>query len=456
MSFVRDQLADLIVSINYESLPPEVIREAKRLILDTLGCAFGGFAAEPSKIVRKTVRSLGGNPEATIIGEGRKTSCALATLANGTMIRYLDNNDYFGGKRQPAHPSGNLATALAIAERQGLGGKAVILGMVVNYEVHCRLCDCAGNPDIWHRGWHPGTITELSAAAVASKVLNLDSKATANALSISGSHNNTLAQAQHGNIPMMKASAEATIAKGGVEAALLAMNGMTGPEEFFEGKYGWANVIAGGVDFAFLTAPVSYYRILDAAMKPHAVDATQQAPISAAIELRKKYKLDASQIASIEIGLPDAVLKKPSWDAKKLDPKNRETADHSIPYGVSAAILDGAVGPEQFTAEKIGSPQIRELMSKVTLVEKPELTANWPVHGGSVAITTKSGETYEKIVAYPPGNPKNRLTDAQIQEKFYRLAHHVLDDRSIGRIVDSVSQFEKITDLSEFMQELVI
>ena len=236
-SYVRDRLAQIVRSITYDDLGPDTINEAKRLIIDTLACAFGGYASPPSKIVRETVRELGGTAEATIIGSGNRTSCTLATLGNGTMMRYLDNNDYYIG-RDPSHTSGNLAPALAVAERQGATGKDLLLSFVVAYEVQIRLCDFAGLPNIWERGWHHATNMQFASAALSARLLNLDETQTANAIAIAASHNNTLAQSQRGNIPMMKASAEATIAKGGVEAALLAKNGLTGPDEIFEGTPG--------------------------------------------------------------------------------------------------------------------------------------------------------------------------------------------------------------------------
>jgi 2-methylcitrate dehydratase len=139
----------------------------------------------------------------------------------------------------------------------------VLLAFAIAYEVQLRLCDHAGEPNIWERGWHHGTNMQFASAALAARLLGLDAVGVANAIAIAGSHNNTLAQSQRGNIPMMKASAEATIAKGGVEAALMAMNGLTGPEEIFEGGVGWRHAVAGEVDFAALVRPVDgHYRIM--------------------------------------------------------------------------------------------------------------------------------------------------------------------------------------------------
>lgn len=455
--FVRNKLADLILSIRYEDLPPSVIRETKRLILDTLACAYGGFSWEPSRIVRKTVRELGGSAESTVIGEGTRTSCALATLANGTMIRYLDNNDYYFG-RDPSHPSGNLAAALAVAEREKLGGPDVILGMVIAYEIQIRLCDYAGAPNIWERGWHHATNMQFSSAALASRLLRLDHKATANALAIAGSHNNTLAQSQRGNIPMMKASAEATIAKGGVEAALLAMNGLTGPEEVFEGHLGWARVVAGEVDFTALTQPMAgHYRILDACMKPYAAEMMTQAPIQAAIDVVRENNLDVSEIEKVVARFHAYALNKPSWDPKKLDPRDRETADHSFPYCIAVAMLEGDCGPEQFTPDKLFSPVVRDLMERIELVADPEMTALWPSSSGAaIVVISRSGLRFEKVCKYPPGHPKNRLTDEQVENKFRRLSQGLLIDSQADRVIEAVWHIDECSKLRDFMAGLII
>jgi 2-methylcitrate dehydratase len=291
VTFVKDRLAQLVHGIRYRDLSPEVVAAAKRVILDTLACAAGALRSEPAAIVRGVARALGGNQEATAIGDGGKTSCALATLVNGTLIRYLDNNDYYFGL-DSAHPSGNLAPALAVAEKCGRTGADVIVALVAAYEIQLRLCDFVDAPGISARGWHPGTHMQFSSAALAARTLSDDPRVTAHAMAIAGSHNNTLAQSQRGHIPMMKATAEATITKGGVEAALLAAGGLTGPEEIFEGVAGWGNVVAGAVDFAALTAPVgSRYRILDTCLKPYAAVAGAMAPIRAALELSAQEKL---------------------------------------------------------------------------------------------------------------------------------------------------------------------
>ncbi len=454
--FVRDRLAELVHSIRYQDLPAAVVHEAKRLILDTLGCALGGYRSEPSVIARRVARELGGSAEATLIGDGGKTSCALATLVNGTMIRYLDGNDYYFGQ-DSAHPSGNLAPALAVAEKMGRGGADVIAALVAAYEIQIRLCDAVAAPGVSGRGWHPGTNMQFSSAALAARLLSADAGVTANALAIAGSQHNTLAQSQHGHIPMMKATVEASIAKGGVEAALLAAGGLTGPDEIFEGSAGWGKTVAGILDFAALVAPVGgRYRMLDACLKPYAAVAGAMAPIRAALDLATPAPLSPADIDGVVIKLHANAARKADADPAKLVPHDKETADHSFHYCVAVSLLDGACGPAQFTAERIAAADVKELMARTRIESDAELTALWPqASGGGVVVRLRDGRELAKTYKFPPGHPRNPLTDAGIERRFLELAADVLSAARARQVVDAVWKFEsapRVGDLMDLMK----
>lgn len=455
---IRDRLAELAHGIRYEDLPPEVVHEAERLILDTLACALGGYRSAPASIARQVAHALGGNPEASTIGDGRRTSCALATLVNGTMMRYLDNNDYYFG-RDSAHPSGNLAPALAVAQRAGRGGRDVITAMVVAYEIQLRLCDLAGQPSISERGWHPGTHMQFSSAALAARLLSDDPRVTAQALAIAGSHNNTLAQSQRGHIPMMKATAEAYIAKNGVEAALLAAAGLTGPEEIFEGVAGWAKTVAGEVDYAGLTAPCGgRYRILESCYKPYAAVAGAIAPIQAAIDLVAAHGAFVSEdVDSVVVKLHANAAKKAAADPKKQYPEDKETADHSFHYCVAVALLDGACGPAQFTDARIHAPEIRQLITKVRLEPDDDLTALWPQSsGGGVIVRLRDGRELKKVHRFPPGHPQHRMNDGDIERKFFELSDGLLPRNQAQQVIDMTWKIADHVRLDDFMRQMIL
>ncbi|WP_454689892.1 MmgE/PrpD family protein [Achromobacter aloeverae] len=448
---VLRQLAEFVHQVSYEQLPPEVVAYAKRLILDTLGCAFGAMDSDVADALRRYADDSGGAPQATLIGSGAKTSAALATLVNGGLLRYLDCNDYYFG-RDPAHPSGNLAAALAMAEREGRGGKALIAALVAAYEVHLRLADHAGEPSLWKRGWHHGTNAQFSSAALAARLAGLDPLRTAHAMAIAGSHQNTLAQLQSGAISMIKATAEAWVAKAGVEAALLAGHGMTGPLALVEGQNGWADTVAGQVDVAALTAPLDgRYRLLETSIKPYPVVATASAPVRAAIDLHRQGLPAADAIARIEVRLPSFALRTPSAHPDRRHPAGIESAQHSFYFCAAVALRDGACGEAQFRAGALDDPGLQALLAKVDLREDAELDALWPqAAGGGIVLHLNDGTTRQRMCPYPPGHPRLPLSDEELAAKFVGHAEPVLGCKRAHALRDAVMRLDEYTDLREF------
>ena len=450
------QLSSVVHSVRYEDLPRPVVDQAKALILDTLGCAFGGFAANVSKAVRTMARELGGAPHSTLLGTGDRTSMPLATLANGTALRYLDSNDYYFS-RDPAHPSGNLAVALAVGEATQCSGKELIAALTAAYEVHLRFCDFAGVPTLWRRGWHHGTNAQFSSAALAARLLRNDPNVTAHAMAISASHHNTLANLQSGEISEIKATAEAWVAKGGVEAALLAAQSVTGPLSLLEGKAGWAETVAGTVDIARLVEPVNgNYRLMQVSIKPYPAVATATAPIRAAIDLHAECHGRFDQINKIIVRLPSFALGTPSADPGRRFPATRESADHSFYYCVAIGLLEGECGEEQFDMDKLTQPVLRDLLAKVQLVEGAEYSALWPqTAGGAVQVQMRDGTTLESRYDYPPGHPNNALDRAALLKKFHSHTDPILTRAGADQLRTIVESLEDCIDLRALCRALV-
>ena len=456
---IRDHLAEVALAIRYEDIPASVIAEAKRLVLDTLSGVYGGWEGGPTKGVRSIVRALGGTPEATVLGTEERTNALLACLANGTSLRFIDANDYYFG-RDPSHASGNLAPALAMAQKHGLGGKGVILGLAVGYEVQFRLVDHAGEPSLWDRGWHHGTNMAIASAALSGRLMGLDRTAIANAIAIAASHNNTLTESMRGTMATMKATVEAVTAKAGIEAVLLAAEGITGPETAFEGISGWGKVVAGSMNVEGLTEPFdgSRYRLMDTCMKPFAAHALSQANIEAAILLSRDDKVPLDEIESIRVHYSRPVLNSPVMDPAKFgEPKNKETADHSPPYLIAVAMLEHDCGPAQFMPDKLASPRIRSLMAKVSVAHDPQLDTLYPGSlGGRVVVTLKSGAVRERFCPAPPGHPKNRIDDARLQHKFRTYSEPTLGREGVDRVIEATMRLDRIDDLADYADALVI
>ena len=250
----------------------------------------------------------------------------------------------------------------------------------------------------------------------------------------------------------MKATAEANIAKGGVEAALLAAGGLTGPDEVFEGVAGWAKMVAGTLDFDALTAPVGvHYRILDTCFKPYAAVAGAMAPIRAAIDLARENKLRAADIAGVTIKLHAHAVKK-ATDPRKNYPRDKETADHSYHYCVAAALLDAACGPAQFDDARIAAQDIRDVIGVTTLEADAELTALYPgSSGGGVVVKLRDGRELKRVYPYPPGHPQNQMTDADVERKLFELTDGVIPRARAQQVIEMVGRFEHCASVGEVL-----
>ncbi len=446
-----EALAALMHSVRFEDLPPAVVAAVTDRVLDTLGCAFGAHDSDVGRAVRAMAADCGGAPQATVIGSGERTSAPLATLVNGSLLRYLDSNDYYFA-RDPAHPSGNIATALAVGERERCSGRDLIAALTGAYEIHLRLCDFAGEPNLWKRGWHHATNAQFSNAALAARLLGSDVARTAHAMAIAGSHQNTLAQLQSGAISMIKGTAEAWVAKAGVEAAMLAHHGMTGPLELMEGAAGWAACVAGKVDFEALRAPLDgRYRLMETSIKAYPAVATAGAPVRAAVELHRAGLPPLDAIARIVVRLPAFALGTPSAHAGRRFPAQIESAQHSFYFCVAIALIDGACGEAQFVAEKLASPPLRDLLAKVELTEDAEFTGLWPQSaGGAVELHLRDGSVRSHRCPYPPGHPRLPLSEDELAAKFHDYADPVLTRAGATALRRAVRDLPACKDLREF------
>ncbi|HEY4372414.1 MAG TPA: MmgE/PrpD family protein [Burkholderiales bacterium] len=445
------KLAQVAHAVRYEDLPAEVVARTKLHILDTLGCAYGACGSEVAQAVRGLAADCGGTAQATVIGTGERISAPLATLVNGGLLRFLDGNDYYFA-RDPAHPSGNLAAILAVAEREGRGGRDVIAALVAAYEVQLRLCDYAGTPSLWKRGWHHATNQQFSAAAAAARLLGCTPMQMAHAMAIAGSHHNTLAQLQSGSISMIKATAEAWVAKGAVEAALLARHGMTGPLPLLEGNAGWAQTVAGEVDFAGLTAPLDgRYRLMETSIKPYPVVATATAPVRAAIELHRLGLPALDTIHKLVVRLPRFALNTPSAHAERRFPENIESAQHSFYFCAAIALLEGACGEAQFAAGKYTDATVRQLLEKVELAEDAAFNELWPQSaGGGIDVVLKRGTVQSHSCPFPPGHPRNALSADELAHKFHEYADPVLSSAGADKLYRAVLDLDRAEDLRAF------
>ncbi len=455
MTSISAKMAEFALGLKYEDIPSESIKEAKRFLLDSMGCALAAVHNEDMQAMYRFTEKLGGVPEATVIGTGLKTNAANAALMNCLLTRALDYNDIYW-EQDPSHPSDIIGTALAAAEANGKNGRDALVAILIAYELEMRWC-LAAFPGIREVGWHHASLTQFVSPLVAGRMYGLDIDQMIAAVGISGSSHFTLGGVVAGHLTNMKNTADPMAAQAGIYAAMMAKEGYSGPVEVIEGKEGLIEVLNNvewrreelvkGLGKDFLITECSY--------KAFPTEALTHQPISAALQVCTENNLTAEDITEILVETTTRgadILSDPS----KFNPKTKETADHSLPYVVAAAVADGNVLPDSFTDEKLKDPRIWDLLGKIKVVADPEIDSLFPkVKRARVAITSVSGQTYKAQVDHAKGSPQNPMTDEDIIAKFQANADGVISSDRQKQIIDQTWSFDKAADIESYMRLFV-
>jgi 2-methylcitrate dehydratase len=447
---ITAKMARWAAALDYKHLSQDAIYQAKRFLLDSVGCALGGYQQHDVKIAVQVLDEIAGRGTATVIGTGRHIDPVSASLANALMIRCMDYNDIYW-KQDPSHPSDIFPAAMACCERAKSNGKELIVGFVLGHEFEMRFCEAAF-PGVRERGWHHATLTAFVSPFVAGRALHLPWEQIQHAVGISASRHCTLGAVTAGKLTMMKNTVDPMATQTGVLAALLAEKGYTGPEHVIDGKEGLTHVFGPEWKLNILTDGLGEsWRITQCGMKAFPTEALTHTPISAVLDIVKKNDLRPDQVAKVQIrSLARAadILSDPT----KYDPHTKETADHSLPYVVAAAIADRQVTPLQFTMGKIMDPMIRAQLKKVEVVADPEIEKVFPaMQRVIVNIMAADGRSFTEQLDYPKGDPRNPLSDAEIEEKFAALAEGVLSLNAQKKLKDAIWDLEKAGSVSKLM-----
>lgn len=443
-------MARWAADLQFEDLTDNAVHEARRYLLDSLGCALGGFLQEDVHIALKVLDEIGGTGPATVIGTGQRTDPVTASLANALMVRVMDYNDIYW-QQDPSHPSDIIPAAMACGERAGRSGKDLTTGIVLGHEFEMRLCEAAF-PGIRERGWHHATLTAFVSPIVAGHAIGLPWEKIQHAIGISASRHASMGAVTAGKLTMMKNTVDPMATQSGVLAALLAEQGYTGPEHIIDGKEGLVHCFGPEWKLNILTDGLGdSWRIERCGMKAFPAEALTHTPISATLDIVIENDLSPDDVKKVHVrSLARAadILADPS----KYDPRSKESADHSLPYVIAAALVDRQVTPAQFVQERIMSDDIRSQLNKVEVVADAEIEAVFPaLQRVIVTIETTDGRALTKQLDYPKGDPRNPLTDDEIEQKFDALATPVLTDDARERLKDAVWGLEKMSSISDLM-----
>ncbi len=459
--FVSWNLAAWAAGLEFDALSPEAIRSAKLFLFDSLGCALGGSQQHDVQIALEHFKEMGGRSACTVFVDGFRTNPVDAAFLNALMIRAMDYNDIYW-KADPSHPSDIIPAPLALCELKGLTGKDLILGIVIAYEMEMRLAEFA-EPGIREYGWHHATITSIAAPIAAGRMLSLKPEQIQQAIGISAAPSMCLGAVTAGKLTNMKNTVDPLAARSGVQAALLAQRGFTGPEHVIDGKEGLTHCFgkfAGKFNLNLLTDGLPkcsgcHYKIIDCGMKSFPIEALSHAPLTAMLKCVAESGIKAADVTEIRV---EVIARAADilGDPAKYRPTSKETADHSLPYSLAVGLVDGMVTPLQFRQERIDDPSLRPVMDKIKVVPNKEFEALFPKFQPSrVTITLDGGRSFSKRVDVPKGDPRDPMTEEEIAVKFNALGRDVVGEErcaALRRMIMSMEEQRDVDALIDLMK----
>lgn len=406
---LSERLADYLLATSYESLPPDVIAFSKRMIADTLACAWAGTSASGvSNLVDMTLAE-GGRPSATLWAHGVHVPAASAAFLNGVSAAALDFDClHLGGL---AHsPIVVLPAVMALAEQQHVGGKAFLAAFTAGVELHCRL----GMATTDHSGWfYTSMHGVLAAAGACAKILGLDRDGICNAFGAALAQCGGTQQAAIEQT-MMKRTQSALAARDAVFSAQLAQHGTTAPRQAFEGKCGFYAMYESG-DAAIVTEGLGErHEVLNITLKKFPSCGCNHAPIEAVLQMMAENRLTAADIASAETSISPYMAR---LVGAPYDPSGNAlvAAQFSVQYSVASAIMRGRLGLAELETEAAREPRVIDFARTVKVVVDD--TRRGADLAGTSRLTTRDGRSFTRTIVDLPGSPEAPMSDADFTRK---------------------------------------
>lgn len=437
MDTTTSRLVDFVLESDYARLSAHEVHECKRRLIDTLGCALGAYEDPLSGMARAVAARAQGDPPARIWGSHATSTPELAAFANGVMLRVRDISDTYLGRAR-GHPSDVIAAVLAAADIAHSDGRTVIAASTLAYDVYCSLCDALD----WNaKGWDQPVYAVLGAVAGVGRLLGLTRTQLGNAIALALVPNMALAQARRGALSSWKGCAGANAARNAVFAALLARDGFTGPTAVFEGEGGLFDVV-GRFDWKLPQERM----IVHTHIKTLPVCYHGQSAVLLALEMRKRLALE--RIESIRIDAYRTAVDMMGRDPSRWAPSTHETADHSLPYTVAIALLDGEITEASYEPQRFTDPAVVALMQKVQVNDDPELDAQYPEGAPSrLTVVHADGATQSAQMRYPTGHAKSAIGDAELERKFRGMLRGLQAEQRSSALLERLWKLEQARDV---------
>ncbi len=437
------QLVRFAVETRYDDLPPGVVDRIKVYVLDNLASGFVGAVQPWSRIVVQLVQETGGKREVSVFNQAWKADVSRGTLVNGAMIGAFEM-EHIG---YAAHPSGTVfPAALSVAEREHLDGKSFITAMALGYEVNHRIAEAQTNLVERERGFHNPSVNGVFAAAVAAgKLLRFDEGTMLNAMGIAGSHACGLVEfAWEG--AMTKRLHLGRAAQLGLESALLARNGFTGPSTILEGRYGYFQAYSPKPEIEKLLDGLGHqWLLLHMIMKPYGCHITSQAIVQGIQAFRRTHSIDPQAVRRIVLKVSPHTMEERFLDR---EPRSILGGQYSLPFTVAVALLRDMSDPLVYSDETLWAPSVRELARKV----EPHADSRFdrfPLDpGAEVVIELDGGQRHTLKVDDFKGSARQPMTFDEVAEKFLRVTRTLVNSRKARRIIGLARGLEGLTDLA--------
>ena len=451
-----EQLAYFISEVKSSDIAPETRRHLQIRVLDSLGVAIGALDSEPIQMIKKNTDDFGGNPLCTLIG-GQRTSPDRATFYNGALVRYLDFMDSYLAPGETFHPSDNLSAVLASCEYMNSSGEEFLTSLAIAYEVQIRLSEAA---PVRAKGFDHTTQGAYAVAAGASKALQLTPSQTASALAISGTANNALRVTRTGKLSHWKGLAYPHTAFAAIHSTFLAKQGITGPLEIFEGNKGFKDSIAG--HFRIDWKNKNFENISKSIIKKYNAEIHSQSSIEGVLELQNFEKFNSKDIDQIEVEIFQVAFDIIGGGAEgnKTDIHTKEEADHSLPYMISAALLDQELTPVQYQNERIQKKDVQDLLKRIKITPRAELSERFPNQlPVKIKIILKNGQTFHTEKKDYEGFHTRPTTWEQAIQKFKIMSsphtHHSVQAAIINKVEQLPTiQIRELTTLLSNLKQM--
>jgi 2-methylcitrate dehydratase len=427
------------------------LQQLRIRLLDTIGVAIAALNAQPIIAIRRMTFELGGRPLASLIGGGM-TAPDRAAFLNGALSRYLDFMDSYLAEGETCHPSDNVGALLAAAEMRGASGGDFFTALAVAYQVQCRLCDVA---PVRRRGFDHTVQGAYAAAAGVAKALSLSRDEIANAIAISGTANNALRVTRTGTLSHWKGLAYPNTAMAATQAALLAASGITGPAAVFEGNKGFKETIAGPFDIDWLSEDLE--RVQRTIIKKYNAEIHAQSALDAALEIRAQPGFSADAVRVVRLttfGVAHQIIGGGEEGDKRIV-RTKEEADHSLPYMLAVALIDGEVQPQQYSSARIAAKDTQDLLRKVIVVPDAALSARFPqALPARLEVELQNGtrfyaerDDYHGFHTWP-------FDWKAAREKFDRLTRNFITDAERNAIADVIATLDErpVTALTSLLR----